>query len=128
MQQPQQPPAQPPQQPAAAAPQGGPAAAAGQQQNPRGQPPPPPPPLPPQGFPFQPQRPGYQNYAQFYDDPATEHWTTNLGQVYQRYDVGGGLTPQALRNHIYTAGNNGHAVSVLVHIRDPAAQPDDPGE
>eukprot|EP00980_Cylindrotheca_fusiformis_P030574 scaffold25059_cov215-Cylindrotheca_fusiformis.AAC.1 len=125
----QQPPAQPQQPAAAALPQGGPAAAAGQQQqNPRQQPPPPPPPLPPQGFPFQPQRPGYQNYSQFYDDPATEHWTTNLGQVYQRYDVGGGLTPQALRNHIYTAGNSNHAVSVLVHIRDPAAQPDDPGE
>eukprot|EP00980_Cylindrotheca_fusiformis_P012538 scaffold3079_cov119-Cylindrotheca_fusiformis.AAC.14 len=73
--------------------------------------------------------PGHQTYAQFYDDPATEHWTIDvLAQVYQRYDIGGGLSPRGLRDYLYNSGNNRRAVSVLVHIRDPNDAADQPGE
>eukprot|EP00980_Cylindrotheca_fusiformis_P027904 scaffold22568_cov125-Cylindrotheca_fusiformis.AAC.1 len=70
---------------------------------------------------------GHTTYAQYYDDPTKETWQGVLADIYQQIDVDAGVTPQALRTLFYEAGNNRDAVCILVHVRAPNANADDPG-
>jgi hypothetical protein len=65
-------------------------------------------------------------YTELYANPAYDRFAGNYVNMYNEFAVGNAL-PLALRQAIYRDGNVGSPMHVLVHVRDPAADPDDPG-
>ena len=65
-------------------------------------------------------------YLEKYLDPAHDVFNGNYVNLYNEYAVGN-LTPAELRAATYRDGNMGTFLHVLVHVRDPAAGPNDPG-
>ena len=67
------------------------------------------------------------NYLDLYLDPTSDAYAGNYVNLYQGYSPGA-TTPQDIRNSLYRDGSTGAFVNILVHVRDPAANPDDPGK
>ena len=67
------------------------------------------------------------NYLDLYLDPTSDAYSGNYVNLYQGYTPGA-TTPQDIRNSLYRDGSTGAFVNILVHVRDPAADPDDPGK
>jgi hypothetical protein len=95
------------------------------------------PPVPPLGNPAPP--PGYAapvnpgqllpapaTYFGKYTDPAQDTFGGNYVNLYNEFAVGQ-VQPAPLRQNIYRDGNVGTGMHILAHVRDPAANPDDPG-
>lgn len=77
--------------------------------------------VPPAMIPLAPQPTCYRDK---YVDPATDVLGGNYINFYQEY---GAATPANLRNAVYRDGNAGALMHVLAHVRNPGAQPTDPG-
>ena len=65
-------------------------------------------------------------YHAKYLDPAYDQFGGSFINLYNEVAVGA-TTPAALRSAIYRDGNAGDLLHTLVHVRDPTADPDDPG-
>lgn len=68
----------------------------------------------------------HNTYREAYMHPTTDPFQGNYINLYNEYNVGT-TTPLDLRNAIYRDGNNGVYLNILMHVRDPAAAPADPG-
>jgi hypothetical protein len=65
-------------------------------------------------------------YLDLYLDPNKDLYCGNYVNLYQGYSPGAN-NPQDIRNSLYRDGNTGAFVNLLVHVREPTADPDDPG-
>ena len=65
-------------------------------------------------------------YLAKYLDPAYDQFAGSYVNLYNEVAVGANV-PATLRNAIYRDGNAGDLLHALVHVREPAADPDDPG-
>ena len=67
------------------------------------------------------------SYLDLYLDPSSDAYAGNYVNLYLGYSPGAN-TPQDIRNSLYRDGSTGAFVNILVHVRDPNADPDDPGK
>jgi hypothetical protein len=65
-------------------------------------------------------------YLDLYLDPNKDPYNGNYVNLYQGYSPGAN-TPQDIRNSLYRDGNTGAFIHLLVHVRNPNADPADPG-
>jgi len=67
------------------------------------------------------------SYLDLYVDPSADAYTGNYVNLYQGYSPGANA-PQDIRSSLYRDGNTGTHVNILVHVRDNAADPAEPGK
>ena len=68
----------------------------------------------------------HQTYGDLYADAAWDPMGGNYINLYADY-IAAATTPAVLRERLYNSGNAGALIHILAHIRDPAADPADPG-